>query len=190
MGIRVVTNKNKVESNSIALNLKNIAKVVENKKKIESSFADLHQKTIFYCSDGYWSAIDLLAYLILQLPNVEDIYISTFSISEKAANNIDFIKNNSNIRFHLLVDWKMKLKNPDVVLFLENICDSFGFSDCHSKLTCLVSPEKTFTVLSSANYTKNKRFESGVVVSDAKVCKMYSNKIIKLIEDGFQQGSN
>lgn len=190
MGIRVVLDKKVAIANVAQFDSENISKVIQNKKALAEALINLDDRTLFYASDGAWSSIDLLGFLLLKLPKVESVYISTFSISEKAANNIEFIKANSSIKFHLLIDWKMKLKNPDTVLFLENVCDSFGFSDCHSKLTCLVSPDKTYTVLSSANYTRNKRFESGVIVSDVKVSEMYVEQIKKLIVDGVQSGAN
>lgn len=168
----------------------NISKVIDNKQSLKKVLHNLDTETIFYSSNGAWSSVDLLASLILKLPDVSDVYISTFSISEESANKIFYLSKNSNINFHLLVDWKMKLKNKNTVLFLQHFCASFGFSDCHSKLTCLVSEKRTHTVLSSANYTKNKRFESGVIVSDAQVSEMYVNQIKNLITNGIQTGAN
>lgn len=190
MAIRVKIEKQPDIVNSVAIDIASVSKVIENKKALELALVNVETKTIFYASDGAWSSIDLLAFLVVKLPKVKEIYISTFSISEKAANNLQFLKSKSSIKIHLLVDWKMKLKDPDVVSFLRTVCDSFGFSDCHSKLTCLVSDEKTYTVLSSANYTRNKRFESGVIVSDSAVNEMYVAQIKKLIQDGFQSGAN
>jgi len=190
MESRVKLSDEKPKAITAMFNAENICKLIDNKKTLKKVLDGFANETLFYASDGAWSAIDLLGALLLKLPEVTDIYISTFSISEKAASNMQFIKENSSIKFHLLVDWKMKLKNPDVVIFLESICDSFGFSDCHSKLTCLVSPGKNYTVLSSANYTRNKRFESGVIVSDAKVSELYVTQIKKLIKNGFQQGAH
>lgn len=176
----------KKENNSTTAKNKNtsLAKYIENIKALEATLKSDFKGNLFYMSDGSFSAIDLLMYLVEKNQNVTHVTISTFAISQKAAAYFVKMMELRNIQFDILLDWRMNLKNPDLVKYLKVVCHSVGFANIHAKLTCLYGGDASVTVINSANYTHNKRYESGVITDDSEVCEMYVNKIREIIRNG------
>lgn len=185
MAIRVlIPNNMNRNSSSIVADVPCFSRYVENLSDLDACFSFEQKTALFFFSDGAWSSIDLLMYLFSKVEKVKEICIATYSISEKVANKLQFLlSQNKNLSIYLLVDWKMKLKNPHILMYLKNVGVKVGLADAHAKLTCIVGRE-TLTVLSSANYSNNKRFEAGVLVSDKDTSAMYVDKIKQLVDDG------
>lgn len=134
-----------------------------------------------WASFGQWSMHDLLLHL-LNLSGKATLHISTYACSETAARTMAALKADGMIAaLHLIIDDRVDVRSPNASQLLTGIADTLVYTSCHAKLTVIEGVHRSFVVCGSANYTENKRFESGFIASTQDAIDFYKNAIIHIM---------
>lgn len=165
--------------------------VFENKTKDEAfnTLTDIckaakEHKQVFFYTNGEWNMHDLLLALT-EVSGPARLYISTYAISEGAARMLSKLKEENIIKeLHCIIDNRTDTRSSKSLQLLKNTCDSCVLVAVHSKLTVLVGEEMNLMVLGSANYTENKRLETGIVTSSSNGINFFCNVIKSTIKNG------
>lgn len=118
---------------------------------------------------GNFAMHDLLLQLLelVKLDNgkVPDVWITSFSMTPFSANVIGALKVDGKIdKLSILMDKESKTRYPQVDQILKNICNDYAFTQIHAKVLVVSNGFHSFTVIGSANWTKNPRIESLVIL--------------------------
>ena len=139
-------------------------------KDLESKIGNPDEsKVINYVTDGAWSMHHLLAYLVQKCGNSR-VYVSTWRMSEESLRVIQGLKSVGLIKeFNLIISDRMKSHNPQEHQLAKEVCDRLVFAKNHSKVLVIRGEHCTATVISTANFSTNRRIESGVIFYDWKI---------------------
>lgn len=154
----------------------------EKKNQIASKIGILKAGTsIFYETQGSWSNIELLEYLLEQTGKSE-IYFSTWSISEEAIRRFSIWNENNRItNIYAVVDAGLRNRKPAIYQSAIATFKNIKFSHSHAKVTVIKSDSHAITLITSANYTKNPRQEVGIIVFDEKLAEKNIQWILREI---------
>lgn len=140
---------------------------------------------LHFVSDGSWSMYELLMCLLEQFATPSKVYITTYSMTELSARIIAKLKDDKQIEeLHLLMDYKSKMRYPNVDQLIRNACTSMGLAQLHAKVLIIKNGEHTLTIIGSANWTKNARIETGVIDKNTHVAESHIKWITQKIADG------
>jgi hypothetical protein len=137
----------------------------------------------YFVSDGGLS-LDQVVVGILEKFGKMDMSLSTWTIKETQLQVIQRLKSTGQLGQCLgIFDHRIQDSNPKDFQFLTQIFDRFGLVKTHAKVTVLSNEILSFTILGSANWSKNPRLEAGVIDCRVEVGEFYK-KIIeaKIIE--------
>lgn len=122
-----------------------------------------HQ-SVFFKTDGAWSAIDLIEYL-LQQTGPADIYFSTWSIGPEALRYYSNWMQSGLVKSATgIIDEGFRNRKPDLYHQAINTFSSLKFSKSHAKVTVITGNNLSLTLMGSANLTRNPRTEVGVII--------------------------
>lgn len=117
------------------------------------------ERHLFF-SNGVVSAIDVLRALIRLGDSQIDIMIATWQLGIRDAGNLKLLAQKDNINLRILLDVSYKDRNPQ---YFERVKNSLGgkiwLTSNHTKVMTIGIEDKSFVVLSSANFNRNFRFE-------------------------------
>lgn len=136
----------------------------DSKAQLESCIKQLEpNKVIKYWTNGAWSMHELVEYLLLQTgPAV--ITFCTWTIGEEAARKLFELKQAGLIiELHALFDYRVKERAPEAHQLLQGICDTICLGRSHAKVTVIKNKLWGVSISGSANYSRNKRLESGTI---------------------------
>jgi len=148
-------------------------------KEVWNDFENLH----FY-THGNFNIMDLLIYAVNDLKPCK-LWISSFSLSKHACDQLNVLyKSESVTELNVMLDYRVKISNPDLIYQLESFVDSITLTKNHSKLILIGShnEKQTITVTSSANLNTNPRNEAGVISKDIESFDFYKNIFEREIE--------
>lgn len=142
----------------------------------------LSKKSIVYWrSNGEWSMHQLLLQLI-DIIGPADVYISSYAFGETPARIIANLKEKGLIKsLHCLLDDRVESRTAGSMQLISSIADSFATTMTHAKVTLLKNDLHTVSVVGSANYTENKRWEAGVIDNNPDIFSFYYEFITKAI---------
>jgi hypothetical protein len=148
-------------------------------------FADLETNPcLHFISDGHWSMYDLLLHAVESCDTPSDVYITTYSMTELSARVIAKLKDSGKIKtLHLLMDYKSKMRYPQVDQLIRNVATSIGLTHLHAKVLVVMSGTKSITVIGSANWTHNPRVETGVIDTSIYIALSHVNWITQKITE-------
>jgi hypothetical protein len=160
-----------VISNDLSSMISHKEKMIEVIKSVEPG------KTVHWCSDGAWSMHDLLIGL-LGLTGPADVYISSYAMGETPARVIARLKNEGLIKMlYCVLDNRVDVRTAGSLQLIKGIADKYALIDTHAKVTLLLNDEFTVSVVGSANYTENERYEAGIITMDSTAFKLHQNWI-------------
>ena len=137
---------------------------------------------IHFVSAGEWSSHDVMVHLLNQT-GPADIYIATWSFTEIAARIILKQIEEKMIRnIYLLLDWRVKVRTPEVLGLLKFNISTIRLTQCHAKVTAIVNDNWGVAVVGSANYTNNPRIEAGVISCDQDLAEFHKKWISDCID--------
>lgn len=147
------------------------------------SIVEFHH-LVHWVTDGAWSAHELLCGL-LQKTGPADIYISTYAFSEQPARIIAQLKQEGQIQsLHCAIDNRIDVRSASAHNLLKNASTQYRLLATHAKVTVIQGAERIYTIIGSANYTSNKRYEAGIISNETAVGDYHRNWISKAIENG------
>jgi hypothetical protein len=126
-------------------------------------------KVVNYVTDGAWSMHHLLTYLV-DMCGPSKVYISTWRLSEEPLRVMAGLKSVGGIKeLNLILSDRTESNNPQEKQLAESIADRIVYVKNHSKVTVIRGEKCTATIISTANYSTNRRIESGVIFYDWKI---------------------
>jgi hypothetical protein len=124
---------------------------------------------IDYTSMGRWSMHHLLFYL-LEKTGPAKVWFTTWAISTKAITMmVDALSDGTITELHSLLDRRIRIRRSDCMAFLTHNANSIFLIDCHAKVLLIENNAWRIVVKSSANFSENKRIESGVIMQIPEV---------------------
>lgn len=136
---------------------------------------------IYWHSNGEWSMHELLVGL-LSYTGKADLYISSYAFCEKAARTITQLRNANQVgNIHLLLDSRINERSPNSFQILKSIATVIKLTMTHAKVTVLKNETYCIACIGSANYTENKRHESGIITTFEIGANMQLNWINKAL---------
>jgi hypothetical protein len=139
--------------------------------------------SVIWNSFGQWSMHELLYYFLLRT-GPSNVFITTWAISELAMRSLcNYMKEGLIQQLHLFCDYRNTSRKPAELAYIEQNATKIKLGKCHAKLTVIDSPIMPVLISGSANYTKNPRFESGVIYFGNEAADFQRDTIIKLMTD-------
>jgi hypothetical protein len=139
---------------------------------------------VHWYSYGDWSMHQLLKAL-LQKTGPADVLISSYAFSETPTRVIAVLKNDGLIkRLDCVIDSRVETRTAGSMQLLRGICDGLALVATHAKVTLIKSSNMVVTVVGSANYTENKRYEAGIVTTNESVFNFHLSWIQSELQHG------
>lgn len=134
------------------------------KKNLTNAFGDIKKDTTYkFTTYDAWSMHQLLAYCLVYA-GCSEVYICTWTLTEEPARAISNLKQAGAIsRMHCLIDYRIANRAPGAFQMLQKIADDVKLSKAHAKVTCILGKDLHISIVGSANYSRNRRLESGVI---------------------------
>jgi hypothetical protein len=129
--------------------------------KIESLISPNH--TIEYVTHGAWSTHHVLE-KILYKTGKADVTIATWAVTEKPLKKLHKLKTEGYIgELSGHFEEKIEKHHGKALGFAKMIFDNITYSKCHAKVMLVENPEWNISIVSSSNWTTNKRTEVGII---------------------------
>jgi hypothetical protein len=123
-------------------------------------------KTVHWVSGGAWSAIDLFMGIIAKTGTAM-VWISSYAFSEKPARTIaDLVHDGTIEKLECIIDSRVDTRSASALTLIQNCSKRCVLLDTHAKVTLITNGTDYYTIVGSANYTTNKRWEAGIVCMD------------------------
>ncbi|HEY0056287.1 MAG TPA: hypothetical protein VGB63_13100 [Pedobacter sp.] len=136
-----------------------------------------------FFSDGSWSNYELMEYL-LQISGPALVGFTTWSISEIGITRMnEWVQQGQIIDLYAVLDVGIRNRKPHIYQQAIATLKNLKLTHCHAKVLSIVSPDISFLVVGSANFTKNPRKEAGVIICSRESAD-FSFNWIKTIVDG------
>lgn len=130
---------------------------------------------VHWVSDGDWSMHDLLIGL-LSVTGRADVYLSSYAFSEYPARLIaDHVERKIIKSLFCLIDKRLDVRSASALAIIKNIATRLELVNTHAKVTVIEGELMTLTVIGSANYTTNKRYERGIIIEGAAAAAFDKN---------------
>ena len=142
------------------------------RKEVREAIAGLkHVQTLHYMGRMY-NMHDVFADL-LKLSGPAKVKIISYSITEFPLRILSqFLEKKIITELDLLLDFTVS-RTPSLKQFAMQFANRIKFTDIHSKVLLIENERWTITLLSSANFTRNNRYENGVIFTDKKTYQQY-----------------
>jgi hypothetical protein len=126
-----------------------------------------HGRTVHFVSAGDWSMHHLLEKL-LELTGPANVHLSSYAFGEAAARRVaDCVASGTIKELYCLVDSRIDVRSASSLAIVRNVATAYKLLDTHAKVTVITNDTWRLVVIGSANYTGNKRYEAGVITTDA-----------------------
>ena len=128
-----------------------------------------HGKNVVWVSLGCWSMHQLLE-KVLEKIGPADAWISSFAVSEKPARVLCDLKHTKQIKsLRCIINTRIDVQSQSALSMLRNNCDELKLCHTHAKVTVLKNDQWFLVIGGSANYTNNRRIESGYISTNAGI---------------------
>ena len=130
--------------------------------------------TIEYVTHGAWSTHHVLEKVLMRTGKA-DITIATWAITEKPLKKLHKLKTLGligSLNGHF--EEKIKKHHSKALSFANELFDSITFSKCHAKVMLVENSDWNISIVTTSNWTTNKRTEVGILN-----CSMESVKFHK-----------
>ncbi|MCP5136573.1 MAG: hypothetical protein H6981_07225 [Gammaproteobacteria bacterium] len=143
-----------------------------------------HGETIHYASMGDWSTHDLVFHLLDQIGPAE-LHLATWSMTpDPIAQLIRMMDEGRLTAVHALLDWRIKVRGPEVLAMAKHRLARVAVASCHAKVTVLRNADWRIAIVGSANYTRNPRIEAGIITTAPAVAEFHQAWIDAEIRGG------
>lgn len=127
----------------------------------------------FFYTNGAWSMYELLV-MLCEHEGGAIVYISSYAMSETSARVLAKLKEVGTIeQLYILIDNRVDTRSPGSLQLLQQVADQIVLTSCHAKLTLIFQKEANTLILGSANYSENKRLETGMATRNAAAIEFY-----------------
>lgn len=112
--------------------------------------------------------------------------LCTYSLTELPARKLAAWKDSKILKeLNVLIDFRAKNNYPGVEQMLKNIANSHRYTPIHAKAMVIEHHNWKLCIIGSANWTKNPRFEIGMITADHKIANFMKEWMINaIVNDG------
>jgi hypothetical protein len=130
---------------------------------------------VHWVSGGAWNMIDLFMGILAKVEKAE-VYISSYSFSETPARTIcDLVHDGIITNLYCLIDSRVDTRSASALTLIQNCAAKCVLLDTHAKVTLITNGKQHYTIVGSANYTTNKRWETGFICMDPETFFFHQN---------------
>ncbi len=142
------------------------------------------EKLVHWVSGGAWSMIDLFM-AVLAKSGKSEVFISSYAFSEKPARIIaDMVHDGQISSLHCLIDSRVDTRSASALTLIQNCAKKCVLLDTHAKVTLITNGKEYYSIVGSANYTTNRRWETGFVTMDPDTFFFHQNWMQHAMERG------
>ena len=135
---------------------------------------------VAYVTNGAWNMHDLLSGLARGVKHGSKVYISSYAINETSARTMALLKEEHVIKnLYCILDNRSDVRAAESLQLLRSVCDFICLAPCHAKVTVIDGDGGGFVIIGSANYTENKRYETGIISNNPSLIQFHKEWIIK-----------
>ena len=143
-----------------------------------------------FWTDGKWSYHQLIKQLIIQA-GVSDVYTSTWAITEEPLRVLHKLKTDSLIKqLHGIFDYRLSERSAKGYAFAKEFFDKIILTENHSKVTIIHNETLPISVIGSANWTKNRRLEAGVILTNHQTATQFIDLFNSKINEHIKSRTN
>ncbi len=155
------------------------------REKIREMIVGLkHNHQVHYIAHMY-NAHDVFSDLI-KLSGPSKVKIISYSITEFPLRILSQFLNKKIItHLDFILDFTVS-RTPALKQFAKHFANRIRFTDIHSKIVLIENKNWKITLLSSANFTRNNRFENGIIFTSEELHRQYTSWFEKLFENANQ----
>lgn len=136
--------------------------------------------------NGTFSLHELVQHFVNQIEPC-NIYISSFSLSEESVRSLFNLCESGKIKsLKLLLDERVKKDKLGMLLFASEITPEIYIAKNHSKVVVIKNEKWSLTILGSANFTVNTRYESGVICSIENIADEFIIELEKAMKCAYK----
>jgi hypothetical protein len=141
-------------------------------------------KQVDFVSHGQFSLHQLIMRLCdAKFGKCHKILFTAWAIKPEPAQAIVSLKQKGLVdEIHCVLDYRVKSMEHESFELLKKNVDSFCLTNIHAKLVVLDYGSYKIRVITSANFTRNSRIETGYLSAEKRSCDMFYNLILKKIE--------
>lgn len=144
---------------------------------------NLGGQLIHFCSEGRFSGHELMLYLLKEVVGPCPVHIATWKISETPARLLTRAMDQGLItELNMLLERRMTIKSPNALQLMQHNATTIGMGDVHAKVCVLDHPEHPVVIVMSANFSRNRRIESGVIHHSRRAAFFHRSWIQKHIK--------
>lgn len=152
------------------------------REEIREMIADLKKGSELHYIARMYNAHDVFVDL-LKITGPAEIKIVSYSITEFPLRILSQLQEKGIIKkLDLVLDFTVS-RTPALKQFAEHFANRVKFTDVHSKIVLISNENWQITFISSANFTRNNRFENGIIYTSKLMHTQYSEWFENLFED-------
>jgi hypothetical protein len=141
-------------------------------------------QNVIWVSDGLWSMHQLLMSM-LDVTGPAIVHISSYAMGETPVRYIVQLKEAGLItELYCVLDNRVDTRSAGSLQVIMSISDEYSLIDTHAKVTVVQNDHWNLTVVGSANYTENKRYEAGIIMTTTAAADQQVKWIKKALKDG------
>lgn len=156
----------------------------DNVESVEQIIGELPENgSVYFMTKGAWSNIRLIEYL-LQHSGPAEVFLSTWSISEEAIRRLVSWQESGMITaLSIVLDEGVRNRKPEICQQAIAAFPELKFAKCHAKVAVIMGAQRVFTLMGSANFTRNPRRETGMIITDIEVARANAEWIREEVQD-------
>ncbi|WP_338812720.1 hypothetical protein V9L05_15245 [Bernardetia sp. Wsw4-3y2] len=152
------------------------------KSELENAISHIQKnQSLAFATRGAWSAHHLLEYLVRQIGSCECI-LASWAFSEQAAKTVQALKEQGLIT-NLTCFLDNRIKEYTKAKSILERTGELIFITSHSKMILLKNEKWTISVVMSANFSKNRTLETGMILTDSKTHEFFKNVLNSSIQE-------
>jgi hypothetical protein len=140
---------------------------------------------LHYVSTGKWCLHHLIQALCLKIGKGARIRITSWMITEEPARQlVSMVQNGLISKLTLILDERIMDRRPQVIQLLEQHSNiAIFFAKIHAKVSVIIKDDSCFTVVGSANLTRNPRIEVGAVFVNNEIAAFHCAWMADVMSD-------
>jgi hypothetical protein len=125
---------------------------------------------------------------LLNITGPAEVMISSYAMGETPARLLAQLKDEGVItKLFCVLDDRVDVRSAKSLQLIQSISDSYALVDTHAKVTLIYNEQWRIAVVGSANYTENKRFETGVITCDHNAYELHERWMLKALHDAISR---
>lgn len=138
--------------------------------------------SIYFISNGQFSNYHILEQL-LAIAGRSVVAFTTWAIADEALSKLSNWKDQGLISdLYAILDIGNRNRKEEVFQRFQTVIDNHSFKHIHAKALVVISETHAFTVIGSANLTRNPRAEVGIISNDPGLARFNLSWIKQTIE--------